>query len=66
MRVIRPDQVEVHGSITTTSAFWDCECEDDYIHPVEEINCLRCGCSQDEQPDSILAEVIKAGLAIVS
>ncbi len=42
----------------TTVAFWDCECRHDYIHPYTEDSCPRCGAHREEQPDSIVSEVI--------
>lgn len=45
--------------IITTEKYWDCECEYDYIHPKTEVKCKKCGYSQEECPDSRVAEVEK-------
>jgi hypothetical protein len=41
----------------TNDNFWDCECEEDYIHPKSETSCNICGAEADESPDSISTEV---------
>lgn len=41
----------------TTEAFWDCECNSDYIHRASESKCHKCGCYRDECPDSRVEEV---------
>jgi hypothetical protein len=46
-------------SATTTPFFWDCECEDNYIHPKTETTCSICGVRHDEQPDARLQEVLR-------
>ena len=43
--------------IKTTDDYWDCECNEDYIHPKSQETCLKCGCVSDEQPDSLVNEV---------
>jgi len=48
----------------TTPEYWDCECRNNYIHPATQNECPKCGALRDEQPDSIVAEVIKVGLPI--
>lgn len=48
----------------TTEKYWDCECERNYIHSSSETVCPKCGAHRDEQPDSIVAEVIAAGLPL--
>lgn len=50
--------------VTTTTAYWDCECEIDYIHPKTEESCARCGAVADEQPDSLISEVATYGFPI--
>jgi hypothetical protein len=46
----------------TTILFWDCDCILNYIHPKDEPTCKECGCRKDEQPDSMLREVIRQEL----
>ncbi|PKA03160.1 hypothetical protein CH375_18635 [Leptospira ellisii] len=42
--------------------FWDCECDEDFIHhKAIESECSRCGTFEEEQPDSIPSEVIALG-----
>ena len=58
------------GGFWTTRLFWDCECEEDYIHPNYVLpfalspTCIKCGAFADEQPDSRVTEVLEAGLAM--
>ena len=42
-----------------TPLFWDCECEDTYIHSKEVTQCDRCDAHVDEQPESRLSEVLE-------
>lgn len=60
------NQVTLNTSLTisvsipfTTPFFWDCECEDDYIHSKAEMVCQVCKCVSFDQPDSRLNEVIE-------
>ena len=43
--------------VLTTENYWDCECEDEYIHPAKELYCIKCDRLAKNQPDSIYAEV---------
>lgn len=54
------------NEMETTTEYWDCECEINYIHPSIEMECKICDCRKDEQPDSIVSEVIAAGWRISS
>ncbi|EKR91059.1 hypothetical protein [Leptospira santarosai] len=49
-----PDFPEFHED------FWDCECEDDFIHHKRFQNfCSKCcGAIEEEQPDSLVSEVM--------
>lgn len=46
----------------TTEHFWDCECDEDYIHSslpaTWEGKCDKCGATEYSQPDSRLAEAM--------
>ena len=43
----------------THPAFWDCECDEDYIHmKSEELNCLKCNAYEDDMPDAHTKEVL--------
>ena len=54
--------IEAHNSgrdtFYTTSLFWDCECEEMYIHPSFQDDCLLCGSSREDQPNARVDEVI--------
>jgi len=42
----------------TTSMYWDCNCDNDYIHPKATLlYCADCKAWEDEQPDSLIWEV---------
>ena len=42
----------------TTPLFWDCECTSLYLHTKDEKRCLICGVYQEDQPDSMITEVL--------
>ena len=52
------------NEIKTTEKYWDCECSHNYIHPKSQSVCEICGANSEEQPDSRVDEVIRAGLPI--
>lgn len=41
----------------TTDNFWDCECEENYIHFKTETKCNKCGVFAEDMPDSRIVEV---------
>ena len=43
----------------TTPLYWSCECEEGYIHPATQADCLACGVLQDEAPDARVDEVLR-------
>lgn len=47
------------GDGFTTDLFWDCECERNYIHSKTVYGCINCGAMQEDQPDSMVEEVIQ-------
>jgi len=51
--------IEEHGDIWLTPLFWDCECEDDYIHSASIPICYRCHFKREESPDARVAEILK-------
>ncbi|GAB4404199.1 MAG: hypothetical protein OHK003_32160 [Anaerolineales bacterium] len=57
------DLIEIHGDIRTTPLFWDCECDERYIHPAGEDVCPRCEARREDQPNSRANEVITQWLA---
>jgi hypothetical protein len=47
----------------TNEEYWDCECEEKYIHKKSESsNCSICGAEEDSQPDSIDSEIVEKNL----
>ncbi|MGQ4893374.1 MAG: hypothetical protein ACP6IQ_01975 [Candidatus Njordarchaeia archaeon] len=42
--------------IKTLKEFWDCECETNYIHPITDKKCSKCGALREEQPNTRLDE----------
>ena len=53
-RRLRTERV---GGIMLALDYWDCECEDDYIHPNSVKACGVCGSEQEDQPSSRADEV---------
>lgn len=50
--------IENHeNGITLNLSYWDCECNENYIHPISHKACLVCGAEQDDQPNSRAGEV---------
>ena len=39
------------------SNYWDCECEENYIHKKSKTFCSKCGAEEENQPDSHANEV---------
>jgi hypothetical protein len=59
---LKPVLIERHNigrpdAFYTTSLFWDCECEEDYIHTLTEENCPACGATRENAPDARVNEV---------
>ena len=53
-------------SIETTPDYWDCECEDQYIHPNSERICDRCSCVREDQPNSRISELYEMHYKLIS
>jgi hypothetical protein len=51
--------IEAHGGFYTTPLFWDCECEEDYIHPATQEVCLACNTRREDAPDARVDEVFR-------
>lgn len=45
------------GEIIFALGYWDCECDESYIHPDNHDHCPVCDAVQDDQPASHAAEV---------
>lgn len=41
-----------------TPDYWDCECEQDYIHIATVSHCTVCGVRSEDGPDSHVSEVL--------
>ena len=50
----------------TTPLFWDCECEENYIHALIEENCPACGAAREEAPDARVHEVFSHSIGLNS
>jgi len=49
------------GGVLTDAHYWDCECKENYIHHVSDVEpCEKCGADPDEQPNSRVNEIVKA------
>ena len=45
-------------TVETNPNYWDCECEDNYIHAKSKtLACSLCGMTEDESPDSRVNEI---------
>ena len=49
LRTILPTEI---GNLVLDLDYWDCECEDNYIHHIDEKFCPECGNHQEDQPSS--------------
>lgn len=59
--------VDDTGDIVTVREYWDCECDEDYIHyKGDTLYCSKCKRYECEMPDSRLQEVLeKEGVDIL-
>jgi len=48
-----------HGGFYTTSLFWDCSCDEHYIHPFTQPDCPACGDCREEAPEAHVTEVLR-------
>lgn len=58
------DHVKETNECATYEDFWDCNCDEKYIHfkgkAGEEQICPVCGLSSEDAPDSRICEVLKS------
>ncbi len=54
--------LEYIGNIVLHLGYWDCDCENNYIHPIEQNECVVCEALEDEQPNSRTDEVFAMSL----
>lgn len=52
-------------NIPTTIYYWDCDCQEDYIHPKQVEYCPICGAEQDSSPDSRYYELSQEQLRVI-
>lgn len=50
--------------VKLTNQYWNCECENDYIHPRSEEICGSCGTKREDGPDSRVSEVRAFGYTL--
>jgi hypothetical protein len=55
----KPILVKKCGNSYTTPLFWNCECEEYYIHSLLEEACPVCKATRDESPDARVDEVFR-------
>lgn len=48
---------ELVGGIVLSTKHWDCECLENYIHPISRRSCPRCEAYQQNQPHSRMSEI---------
>jgi hypothetical protein len=51
------ERIQHIGEIILNLDYWDCECEENYIHPILQSKCEFCEYDQDECPSSREIEV---------
>jgi hypothetical protein len=55
----RKERIEYHGDIILNLEYWDCDCDDNYIHPITKQFCKKCSSEQEDHPNSREDEVRK-------
>jgi len=52
------ETIEDHeNGIMLNLSYWDCECKENYIKPIEQKRCIYCNAAQDDMPNSRANEV---------
>lgn len=51
------ERLEYVGDIVLNLDYWDCECQNNFIHPISQKRCNACGSEQEECPSSRENEV---------
>lgn len=50
---------EMHGNCVTTPNYWECDCEDKYIHDKDaSLMCFQCNSNEEDYPDARLHDVL--------
>jgi len=50
---------DAHGGFYTTSLFWDCSCDERYIHPFTRPDCPACCDCREDIPDACVMDVLR-------
>ncbi len=48
-----------HGGFYTTSLFWNCSCNEFYVHPFTQPDCPACRDRREEAPEARVNEVLR-------
>lgn len=54
-------RTKIAEGVYLDEAYWDCDCEQDFIHRKTEFQCERCNVVQSDAPDSRSNEINSAG-----
>lgn len=50
---------EMHQNCITTPNYWECECDDKYIHDKDDATmCFKCNSNEEDYPDARLHDVL--------
>lgn len=52
--------------VKTTNQYWDCECDQSFLHSANDTLCIVCMCERENQPDARVNEVLAEGLKLVT
>jgi hypothetical protein len=66
LALIEPHNTGCPDAFYTTPLFWDCECEENYIHALTEENCPACGATREDAPDTRVNEVFNHSISLNS
>jgi len=53
------ERLEIVGDITLNLEFWDCACDANYIHSINETFCQICNTYEEDSPNSRENEVME-------
>ena len=51
------ERIQYIGNIALNLEYWDCECKNNYIHPINQNKCSTCNSIQNDCPSSRENEV---------
>jgi hypothetical protein len=57
--LIDPHPDLIAGTFYTTPLFWDCNCEEEYIHPATDEACPACNTRREDAPDARVEEIFR-------